>query len=433
MGSEGTLASSHGELSAKSVMPSMLLCHYELRADKGGIFCDTLQTLVGELVEGLFEMLGPNHLILKWITEERSNAILEVQPLDGFARRTCVAAGLGSCEAVDLVSSSAGRDAKGDDASGSSFPPPDAVMGTVADFGLRSLAQDQLGPTGLLEIARPAQACTDLSSMDIFQDAWVLIDRGGCAFVEKARRAQAAGALGVVVADTGGGGIVMNSLGDGDKAEDLHIPAVLVSKADGDLLRKRSTQGKVRVHLSKIAKQALRYLRIIVPESSKNEVKALHEKGLVDLSRIYDKDNRQLPAIRIKLKADWILGAFGASCDSVCSVHGGCVEGTWPSSLEEFTSVASAAEFSCLGVQPGGALYDPSTDGRYCGWDGGNPSVHRCGVAVDSGTRRFCPCRVKAGTEMKSPVGAQTTVGPGIAVATAAGAAAAAVATSLLP
>merc|ERR1712125_91324 len=178
---------------------------------------------------------------------------------------------------------------------------------------------------------------------------------------------------------------------------DLHIPAVLVSKADGDLLRKRRTQGRVRVHLSKIAKQALRYLRIIVPESSKSEVKALHDKGLIDLSRIYDKDTRQLPAIRIKLKVDWILGAFGASCDAVCGMHGGCVEANWPSSLEEFTSIASTIKFYCASVQPGGALYDPSTDGRYCGWDGGDPSAHRCSTAVDGGTRRFCPCQARAG------------------------------------
>ena len=37
----------------------------------------------------------------------------------------------------------------------------------------------------------------------------------------------------------------------------------------------------------------------------------------------------------------------------------------------------------CVTTQEGGAKYDPSTDGRHCGWSG--PDGSRCSEAGDSG------------------------------------------------
>ena len=36
----------------------------------------------------------------------------------------------------------------------------------------------------------------------------------------------------------------------------------------------------------------------------------------------------------------------------------------------------------CVTTQEGGAKYDPSTDGRHCGWSG--PEASRCAEAGDS-------------------------------------------------
>merc|ERR550514_1092486 len=89
----------------------------------------------------------------------------------------------------------------------------------------------------------------------------------------------------------------------------------------------------------------------------------------------------------------WIKGGGGSSCDTVCSARGGCLEDVWPTSEEEFEKIAQEAGHTCEGTQHGGAKYDPSTDGRYCGWAGPEEGKEpRCGATPDSGTYRFCPC-----------------------------------------
>mmetsp|Transcript_63538 Transcript_63538/g.176149 ORF Transcript_63538/g.176149 Transcript_63538/m.176149 type:complete len:121 (-) Transcript_63538:242-604(-) len=89
----------------------------------------------------------------------------------------------------------------------------------------------------------------------------------------------------------------------------------------------------------------------------------------------------------------WIKGSGGASCDTVCAARSGCNEEAWPKSQEEFETITAEVMFTCVGTQEGGAKYDPSTDGRYCGWNGPDgDSEPRCGASADSGTYRFCPC-----------------------------------------
>merc|ERR1719499_2159746 len=89
----------------------------------------------------------------------------------------------------------------------------------------------------------------------------------------------------------------------------------------------------------------------------------------------------------------WVQGSGGASCDTVCAARSGCDETAWPKSVEEFEEIQRLTGFSCKGTQEGGAKYDPSTDGRYCGWKGPdehNDSEPRCAASGDSGTYRFC-------------------------------------------
>ncbi|CAJ1379365.1 unnamed protein product [Effrenium voratum] len=86
----------------------------------------------------------------------------------------------------------------------------------------------------------------------------------------------------------------------------------------------------------------------------------------------------------------WVRSAGGASCEHACAARGGCNEEVWPQSEEEFQDVAKLAGAECVTTQEGGAKYDPSSDGRHCGWQG--PEGSRCSEAGDSGTFRFCPC-----------------------------------------
>merc|ERR1719396_184781 len=66
----------------------------------------------------------------------------------------------------------------------------------------------------------------------------------------------------------------------------------------------------------------------------------------------------------------WVKGSGGATCDTVCAARNGCAEDAWPKSMEEFEAITKEAGHTCVGTQDGGAKYDPSTDGRYCGWAG---------------------------------------------------------------
>eukprot|EP00913_Durusdinium_trenchii_P025775 g24191.t1 len=53
-----------------------------------------------------------------------------------------------------------------------------------------------------------------------------------------------------------------------------------------------------------------------------------------------------------------------------CKARGGCKEDDWPTTEQEFQEMLQESGYSCVGIQVGGAKYDPSTDGRYCGWKG---------------------------------------------------------------
>eukprot|EP00435_Cladocopium_sp_Y103_P069239 s447_g33.t1 len=66
----------------------------------------------------------------------------------------------------------------------------------------------------------------------------------------------------------------------------------------------------------------------------------------------------------------WVLGSGGASCDLTCVSRSGCSEDAWPKTDAEFYEISKLAGQVCESTQTGSAKYDPSTDGRYCGWKG---------------------------------------------------------------
>lgn len=126
---------------------------------------------------------------------------------------------------------------------------PAAIAGDyLALEGSFSKPLAETGPvSGDLVLADPADLCTAPRNAAAMKGRLVLMDRGDCLFVEKARRAQAAGALGLVaVNNVDGDPIVMGGQGaDGE----FTIPAVMISKADGDRL-KAQRGARVSVSLS---------------------------------------------------------------------------------------------------------------------------------------------------------------------------------------
>lgn len=76
--------------------------------------------------------------------------------------------------------------------------------------------------------------CAPAENAARLQGRIALIDRGECSFVDKVRNAQAAGAIGAIIANRAGDSTPI--LG-GTGADDVAIPAVSVGASDGNLLR----------------------------------------------------------------------------------------------------------------------------------------------------------------------------------------------------
>jgi PKD repeat protein len=120
---------------------------------------------------------------------------------------------------------------------------PSAIAGTMsvgtADFGAKLT---QAGVSGSLVAAMDAadpngplttDACSPLTNPSAVAGKIALADRGTCNFTQKASNVQAAGAIGLVVANSVSG----PPPGLGGKDASITIPAVEVSKSDGATLR----------------------------------------------------------------------------------------------------------------------------------------------------------------------------------------------------
>ncbi|HEY3353630.1 MAG TPA: M36 family metallopeptidase [Polyangia bacterium] len=78
-----------------------------------------------------------------------------------------------------------------------------------------------------------------------------LLDRGTCTFKQKAVRAAAAGAIGVILANNTGGGPI--NMPDGTPDGAVAIPVLSVSQTDGATLKAALGQGPVTAHLTRAA------------------------------------------------------------------------------------------------------------------------------------------------------------------------------------
>jgi len=119
----------------------------------------------------------------------------------------------------------------------------DYTIGT-ADFGAPVSTTPVTGT--LVEASDPADAagtstkdgCSTFTNASAVAGKVALIDRGTCPFIDKAIHAQSAGAIGVVIVNNQGTGVI----GMGGEAPGVTIPVVMISQADGAAIRAQIAQ-----------------------------------------------------------------------------------------------------------------------------------------------------------------------------------------------
>lgn len=161
----------------------------------------------------------------------------------GNSGDTCFVAG--SPAAADRAISVAASGDSGVTAPSVAVLAPPSVAGNLeagtAEFGGVPPAG---GTSGTLVLAQPADACAALSNASALAGKVALVDRGTCFFVEKAKRAQAAGAIAVVVVNNQSG---LTSMSGTDAT--VTIPTVLVTQSDGGRLKAALAEGaRVTLH-----------------------------------------------------------------------------------------------------------------------------------------------------------------------------------------
>jgi E3 ubiquitin-protein ligase RNF13 len=114
---------------------------------------------------------------------------------------------------------------------------------TEASFALDVKGTDLIG---VVYTAEPLNACTPLTikASKGPPSPFVLIIRGGCPFDEKVRNAQDAGFKTAIVYDNKNSAILISMAGS---SSGIHIYAVFISKASGEILKKFSGHTDVEV------------------------------------------------------------------------------------------------------------------------------------------------------------------------------------------
>jgi MYXO-CTERM domain-containing protein len=108
------------------------------------------------------------------------------------------------------------------------------------------------GVTGLLGKGSTGYGCSSQGRMDPLDGKIAILDRGGptpdagCTFVEKARNAQDAGAIGLLVANNTSNPLLLTPSGT---APDVTIPVLLITQADGTSLKNAVAVGPVEAAL----------------------------------------------------------------------------------------------------------------------------------------------------------------------------------------
>lgn len=101
--------------------------------------------------------------------------------------------------------------------------------------------------------ANPLKLCSDLLNANEVKDRIIIVERGECTFVDKARKAQEASAVAVIVIDNVPGSSSKESpmfAMSGDGVKDVTIPVVFIFQKDAEVLHaaiKNNTDLKVGI------------------------------------------------------------------------------------------------------------------------------------------------------------------------------------------
>ncbi|AHM60069.1 hypothetical protein D770_09060 [Flammeovirgaceae bacterium 311] len=126
-----------------------------------------------------------------------------------------------------------------------------AYVGVEAAFGT---PLDETGVSGKIVMADPANGCSGTPTLPAgsvpvpfanqseISGNIALVDRGDCAFIEKALNAQASGATAIIVVNNVAGAGPM-SMGGDETGNLVLIPAIMISKEDGDRLKAALADG----------------------------------------------------------------------------------------------------------------------------------------------------------------------------------------------
>jgi subtilisin family serine protease len=126
---------------------------------------------------------------------------------------------------------------------GASFPtllvvePLDIAGAYDFEEGAFTRPLSETGPVrGTVVYVDPPDACSEtITNAPALQGKIALIDRGTCFFVDKIRRAQKAGAIAVIMVNNVNGDLITM----GGQADDITIPGVMISRADGNIIKSK--------------------------------------------------------------------------------------------------------------------------------------------------------------------------------------------------
>ena len=135
------------------------------------------------------------------------------------------------------------------------FPVAPSDFGSAREMGADATVSARL------VIADPTNGSSALRNKHEIQGNIALIERGGGQFVNVVRRAQQAGAIGVVMTDSREGALFLMSTDLGHSGDDVTIPAVLLSLADSMLLHMRQHALTATISADGILMQTYRQLR----------------------------------------------------------------------------------------------------------------------------------------------------------------------------
>lgn len=165
-------------------------------------------------------------------------------------------------QATTTLSVSSPASAAGNYDIGTAAFGPSASSSVVA--GSVALVNDAANTDG----PAPTDGCTAFSNAAAIAGRIALIDRGSCTFVTKARNAQAAGAIGVVIADNTR--TTCAPPGMAGVASDVTIPVISITQNDADLLKAQlssgaTVQASLRLDPSQLAGTKQGLVRLYAP------------------------------------------------------------------------------------------------------------------------------------------------------------------------